>query len=132
MNDVSIPSQTGSAPEASRAGAPRPSVINLAIHEKAALHAAYMPFLQGGGLFVTTTRPATLGDDLYLILTLPGDTAKFAVPGKVAWITPPGSTGRQQGLGIQFGKTEASEQVKKKIEELLGGALKSSRATHTL
>ena len=114
------------------AGGARPSVISLAIREKGALYAAYMPFVQGGGLFVPTTRHANVGDDLYLILTLLDDATKFAVPGKVVWLTPPGSTGRQQGLGIQFGKTEAGEQVRSKIEELIGAALKSTRPTHTV
>jgi type IV pilus assembly protein PilZ len=110
----------------------RPSVISLAIREKAALYASYMPFLQGGGLFVPTTRSANLGDDLYLILTLVDDPTKFAVPGKVVWITPPGSTGRQQGLGIQFARNDAGTQVRARIEEMIGGALKSARSTHTV
>jgi type IV pilus assembly protein PilZ len=54
------------------------------------------------------------------------------VPGKVVWMTPPGSTGRQQGLGIQFARNDAGEQVRAKIEELIGGALRSSRPTHTI
>ena len=114
-----------------QAGA-RPSVISLAIREKAALYAAYMPFVQGGGIFVPTNRAANLGDDLYLILTLLEDSTKFAVPGKVVWMTPPGSTGRQQGLGIQFARNDAGEQVRTKIEELIGGALRASRPTHTI
>lgn len=117
---------------AQAAGAARPSVISLAIREKAALYAAYMPFIQGGGLFVPTNRQASLGDDLYLILTLVDEATKFALPGKVVWITPAGSTGRQQGIGIQFARNEAGEQVRSKIEELIGGALKSSRPTHTV
>lgn len=119
-------------PSNEAAGAGRPSVISLAIREKAALYAAYMPFIQGGGLFVPTSRQANLGDDLYLILTLVDDATKFALPGKVVWVTPPGSTGRQQGIGIQFARNEAGEQVCAKIEELIGGALKSSRPTHTV
>ncbi len=110
----------------------RPSVLSLAIREKTALAAAYMPFLQGGGLFVPTQRPAKLGEDLYLIMTLLDDTTRFAVPGRVAWITPSGSTGRQQGLGIQFAKTEAGEQVRSKIEEMVGALLKTARTTHTV
>lgn len=124
-------SAVGKATGQAAAGA-RPSVISLAIREKAALYAAYMPFLQSGGIFVPTPRIANLGDDLYLILTLLDESTKFAVPGKVVWITPPGSTGRQQGLGIQFAKNDAGEQVRAKIEELIGGALRSSRPTHTL
>jgi type IV pilus assembly protein PilZ len=119
-------------PSNKAAGAARPSVISLAIREKAALYAAYMPFIQGGGLFVPTSRQANLGDDLYLILTLVDETTKFALPGKVVWVTPPGSTGRQQGIGIQFARNETGEQVRTKIEELIGDALKSSRPTHTV
>ncbi len=131
MSDVQTAEKAASPPGAP-GGAARPSVISLAIREKAALYAAYMPFVQGGGIFVPTTRTANLGDDLYLILTLLDDTTKFAVPGKVAWITPAGSTGRQQGIGIQFAKNDAGEQVRAKIEEVIGGALKSSRPTHTI
>ena len=40
-----------SAGQPARAGA-RPGVVQLAIREKAALYAAYMPFVEGGGLFV--------------------------------------------------------------------------------
>lgn len=130
MSDA-IPLTAATAP-AGDPGAARPSVISLAIREKAALYAAYMPFVQGGALFVPTTRVANLGDDLYLILTLLDDPAKYAVPGKVVWITPAGSTGRPQGLGIQFARNEAGEQARARIEELIGGALKSTRPTHTV
>jgi type IV pilus assembly protein PilZ len=118
--------------DARTAGAARPSVISLTIREKGALYAAYMPFIKNGGLFVPTSRSANIGDDLYLILTLVDEATKFAVPGKVVWITPPGSTGRQQGLGIQFAQNDAGNQVRTKIEELIGAALKSSRPTHTV
>ena len=112
--------------------AARPSVISLSIKEKGALYAAYMPFVENGGLFVPTQRPAQLGDDLYIILSLMDDPAKVAIPGKVAWITPAGTTGRQQGIGIQFTKTDASLQARAKIEDLLGSTLKSSRPSNTV
>jgi len=112
--------------------AARPSVISLSIREKGALYAAYMPFVENGGLFVPTQRPAQLGDDLYLILTLMDDPAKVSIPGKVVWITPAGTTGRQQGIGIQFGKTEASVQARARIEELIGATLKSARPSNTI
>lgn len=112
--------------------AARPSVISLSIREKGALYAAYMPFVEFGGLFVPTQRPAQLGDDLYVVLTLMDDPAKVAIPGKVVWVTPAGTTGRQQGIGIQFSKTEASIQARSKIEDLLGSTLKSSRSSNTV
>ena len=43
---------------------PRPSVIQLAIKEKAALYAAYIPLFTDGGVFIPTTRDYKLGDDV--------------------------------------------------------------------
>ncbi|MFC2555287.1 MAG: PilZ domain-containing protein [Lautropia mirabilis] len=88
--------------------ATRPGVIPLSIKEKSALLAAYMPFLEHGGLFVPTDKSAQLGDELYIILTLMDDATKTAIPGRVAWVTPAGATNRRQGIGIQFSKTDAS------------------------
>ena len=67
--------------------ATRPGVIPLSIKEKSALLAAYMPFLENGGLFVPTDKSAQLGDELYIILTLMDDATKTAIPGRVAWVT---------------------------------------------
>ena len=61
----------------------RPSVIQLVFREKGALYAAYMPIFAEGGLFVPTTRDYQLGDDIYLLLTLPGDPQRYPVAGKV-------------------------------------------------
>lgn len=114
-----------------RTGA-RPGVVQLAIREKAALYAAYMPFIDGGGLFVPTTRAVSLGDEIYLILTLMDDPNKLSVTGKVVWITPAGTSGRQQGLGIQFSKDDAGAQARARIETMLSGTLKANRPTHTI
>jgi len=62
----------------------RPSVIQLMFREKTALYAAYIPILADGGLFVPTTRAYRLGDDIYLLLTLPDDPQRYPVAGKVA------------------------------------------------
>ncbi len=113
-------------------GRARPGVLQVSIKETAALYAAYMPFVDGGGLFVPTTRPAHMGDQLYLVMTLMDEPDKLPVTGTVIWITPPGTPGRQQGLGIQFARDAAGEAAKNRIETLLGGALKSSRPTHTV
>jgi type IV pilus assembly protein PilZ len=61
--------------------AARPSVIQLVFREKGALYAAYMPIFTEGGLFVPTTRDYQLGDDIYLLLTLPGDPQRYPVAG---------------------------------------------------
>lgn len=116
------------------AGTPgnRPAVLSLAIKEKAALYAAYMPFLRNGGIFVPTNRPYQLGDEVYLILTLMDDPTKLPVAGKVVWISPAGAGGRQAGIGVHFPADETGINARRRIEDLLGAALKSPRPTHTI
>jgi type IV pilus assembly protein PilZ len=121
-----------SMPNTAIGGGVRSGVLQLAFKEKAALYAAYMPFIDGGGLFVPTTRPANLGDEIYLILQLVDDPNRLPLTGKVVWITPAGTPGRQQGIGVQFPKDEAGAQVRDRIETLLGGTLKANRPTHTI
>ena len=122
-----------SKPQAADAPAgARPSVLSLAIKEKAALYASYMPFIKGGGLFIPTTRAAKLGDEIYALVSLLDDPNRLPIPGKVVWITPAASPGRGQGIGVQFASNEAGEQARARIENLLGGALKAARPTHTL
>src|SRR6476469_9199688 len=81
----------------------RPGVLSLNIREKAALYAAYMPFLKGGGIFIPTSRPYSLGEEVFMLLSLMDDPNRIAVQGKVVWITPDGGQGnRTQGIGVQF------------------------------
>jgi type IV pilus assembly protein PilZ len=111
----------------------RPSVIQLAIKEKAALYAAYIPAFTEGGLFIPTTRDYKLGDDIYVLLTLPEDNQRYPVAGKVAWVTPAkASAHRTQGVGILFPRDSKSKALKIKIEEILGGLLASDRPTQTI
>jgi len=112
---------------------PRPSVIQLAIKEKAALYAAYIPMFSDGGVFIPTTRDYKLGDDVYVLLSLPEDPQRYPIAGKVAWVTPPRSAAnRTQGVGIRFPSDEKSKLLKLKIEEILGGHLASERPTQTI
>ena len=48
----------------------RPGVLSLNIREKAALYAAYMPFLKGGGIFIPTSRQYALGEEVFMLLSL--------------------------------------------------------------
>jgi type IV pilus assembly protein PilZ len=115
------------------ASAPRPSVIQLAIREKAALYAAYIPLFTEGGVFIPSARDYKLGDDVYVLLTLPEDTQRYPVAGKVAWVTPARASGnRTQGVGVRFPNDEKSRLLKIKIEEILGAHLASDRPTQTI
>ncbi|MCX7258321.1 MAG: PilZ domain-containing protein [Polaromonas sp.] len=115
------------------ATAPRPSIVQLAIKEKAALHAAYIPLFKEGGIFIPTLREYNLGDDVYVLLTIPDDIQRYPVAGKVAWVTPPKASGnRTQGVGIRFPADEKSRILKVKIEQILGSSLSSERPTQTI
>jgi type IV pilus assembly protein PilZ len=112
---------------------PRPSVIQLAIKEKAALYAAYIPLFSDGGVFIPTTRDYKLGDDVYVLLSLPDDPQRYPVAGKVAWVTPArAAANRTQGVGVRFPSDDKSKLLKVKIEEILGGHLASERPTQTI
>jgi len=124
---------SASSADANAVPVARPTVLSLAIKEKAALYAAYMPFLKHGGMFVPSLKPFNIGDEVYLILALMDDPNKYPVAGQVAWITPPGvNNNKAQGIGVHFPDSESGVRAKLRIEEILGAALRSSRATHTL
>jgi type IV pilus assembly protein PilZ len=125
----------GPATQMGAAGTPaggRPAVLSLAIKEKAALYAAYMAYLKNGGIFVPTTRAYKLGDEVYLILTLMDDPTKLPVAGRVVWISPAGGANRTPGIGVHFPADESGAIARKRIEDILGAALRSSRPTHTI
>ncbi|HWI11318.1 MAG TPA: PilZ domain-containing protein [Burkholderiaceae bacterium] len=111
----------------------RPSVIQLVFREKGALYAAYMPVFSEGGLFVPTTREYRLGEDIYLLLSLPDDPQRYPVAGKVGWITPANASGgRTQGVGVRFPSDEKTRGLKLKIEEALGTSISSAKPTQTI
>lgn len=111
----------------------RQGILTLPIKDKASLYNAYMPFVKNGGVFVPTPKRYFLGDEVFLLLTLPESSERMPVAGKVVWVTPAGAQGnRPAGIGVQFGDSAEGEAVKGKIEALLAGMLSSERPTHTM
>ena len=111
----------------------RPGVLSLNIREKAALYAAYMPFLRGGGIFIPTSRTYALGEEVFMLLSLMDDPNRIAVQGKVVWITPDGGQGnRTQGIGVQFTPDDTGASARATIEKILAETLASNRPTHTM
>ena len=135
---MSLMPTTGQAPLTSAAAntpakVARPGVIQLAIKEKAALYAAYIAQFTDGGVFIPSNKEYKLGDDVYVLMTLPDDPMRYPVAGKVAWITPARAAGnRTQGIGVRFPEDEKTKQLKLKIEQVLGGHLGSDRPTQTM
>lgn len=121
-----------STEKAGAATGARPAIIQLAIKDKAELFATYVPGFTEGGVFVPSKREHRLGDEIYVLLSLPEDLQRYPIAGKVAWITPAKASGnRVQGVGVRFPKDEKSAQLKVKIEQMLGSALGSERPTLT-
>ncbi len=111
----------------------RQGILSLAVKDKASLYNAYMPFFMGGGFLVPTPKRYFIGDEVFLLLTLPDSSDRLPVAGRVVWVTPAGAQGnRVAGIGVQFPDSSEGETVRNKVETLLAGALGSERATHTL
>ena len=115
------------------AGGARQGILSLAVKDKALLYAAYMPYLKHGGIFVPTPKRYFLGDEVFLLLTLPESSERLPVAGKVVWVTPTGAQGnRTAGVGVQFADTPEGDTVKGRIETLLAGALGADKPTNTM
>lgn len=110
----------------------RQGILSLTIKDKSALYAAYMEYVKGGGLFIPTNKKYNLGDEVFMLLTLMGDSERIPVAGKIVWITPMGAEGsRSTGVGVQFNDQDGGI-ARSKIETYLAGTSDSGRITHTM
>lgn len=115
------------------AGGARQGILSLAIKDKGALYNAYMPYVRGGAIFVPTPKRYSLGDEVFILLSLLDEKERLPVAGKVIWLTPTGAQGnRAAGIGVQFAETVEGETVKNKIETMLAGMLGADKPTHTM
>ena len=107
-------------------------ILSFVIKDKTALYAAFMPFVQNGGLFIPTNKQYQIGDEIFLLLRLMDEPERIPVAGKVVWVTPAGAEGnRALGVGIQFSDQD-NGLARRKIEDYLAGMLASDRPTHTM
>jgi len=109
-------------------------ILSLSIKGKSALYVSYMPFVQNGGMFIPNKKSNdySLGDSIFVLLSIDDSKDKMPIAGKVAWITPKGAHGNKtEGIGIQFNELDKGA-TKVKIEKMLAGALSSERSSHTL
>jgi type IV pilus assembly protein PilZ len=108
-------------------------ILSLSIKDKLALYSSYMPFVQGGGLFVPSTKKFQLGDEVFLLLTVLEFEERLPIPGKVVWITPQGAAGnRKAGIGVQFADTQDGAHARTVIESHLAAMMKNNMSTHTM
>ena len=103
------------------------SMISVVMPDKASLYSAYMPFLLGGGLFISTEHGYELGDSVFIRLKLPGEPDPVPVACRVVWCTL--SEKSLFGIGLQFLDDDL---VQGKIESYLIGSLGSDKPTATM
>ena len=104
------------------------NVIAVTLKDKTALHANYVPFIRGGGLYAMTDQIFNLGDTVILSVKIEALAKKFAIPGRVVWMSPQQSQG--QGVGVQFsGRTK--DNVRLAIENILGELARKPSIYHT-
>jgi type IV pilus assembly protein PilZ len=114
-----------------KASSAKPGLLTLTIKDKGALYQAYMPFVKNGGLFIPTSTPYQLGEEIFMLLSLL-DGEKIPIAGRVIWVTPKGTIGRRPaGVGVQFSEQDRG-QTQKRIESYLAGALAGEKPTHTM
>lgn len=109
------------------------NMLSVTMDDVAVLHAAYMPFVNGGGIFIPTTPRHELGDEVFVLLGLPGDPNRIPVAGRVVWITPERARGgKVPGIGVRF--DDRDDIARKRIDEILAAANLDldERETYTL
>jgi len=110
----------------------RKGIIAFSVTDLGALYSAYLSHVKNGGIFVPTSRPYTLGDEVFLLLSLMEETRPTAVTGHVVWVTPAGSQGNKvQGIGIRFGEEDDAAN-RQNIEQRLAAKLNGERPTQTM
>jgi type IV pilus assembly protein PilZ len=110
----------------------RSSMLQFSAPDVTTLYAHYTSRFQNGGIFVPTNRTFELGAEVIVALTLPGREERFAIGGRVAWVTPANAQhGRSQGVGVAFETDDKSKAVRAIIEDMLGSMLTSGRGTQT-
>ncbi len=110
----------------------RQGILQLDLTERTRLYMAYMSFIKDGGLFVPTDGAYELGDEVFVLVTLPEEPEPKGVAGKVVWITPRGvPSPRTQGIGVQISPQDRGE-MHRQIEALLAPVIGADRPTQTL
>ena len=63
---------------------------------------AYSRNISGGGIFIKTSRPHALNQNVHLRFTLPGIDRQFEIAGIVVWENPSTKGSLPAGMGIKF------------------------------
>ena len=95
-----------------------PGFYSLVLEDADSLSAAWLPFLEPGGLFVATRRDHFPGEKVVLLLQLP-DGEKHSVAGSIAWIGMDDLSGRRPGAGVAL-DGEEGQALAETIRRIVG------------
>lgn len=110
----------------------RKGVIRLNFKDTRELYQAYMPFIEGCGIFFATDESYSMEQEVFVFLQLPGELGKFAVSGRVVWLNPSRKVSKRvPGIGIQLRGKDVPK-IRETIEEGLGKMLNTGLPTATL
>ena len=106
-------------------------LLQVNISDRATLQASYMPYVQGGGLFIPSKQVVKMGEEIFVLATLPDQLQKIPLTGKVVWISQKQAGLKPQGFAIQL-SGEKGVYYKMEVEKLLAGNLSSNRPSFTM
>lgn len=106
-------------------------IIQVQIPDRATLQSSYMPYIEGGGLFVPTKQAVRMGQEVFVLATLPEQSQKIPLTGKVIWISLKSTHFKPQGFAIQL-SGEKGSYYKNEAERILAGALYQDHISFTM
>ncbi|CAG69139.1 MULTISPECIES: PilZ domain-containing protein [Acinetobacter] len=106
-------------------------LIHVNIPDRVTLQASYMSFIQGGGLFIPSKENVSLGEEVFVLATLPDQTLKIPLTGRVIWISRKQAGIKPQGFAIQL-SGERGAYYKAEAEKILAGSMSSDRSNFTM
>jgi type IV pilus assembly protein PilZ len=93
--------------------------------------ASYMGYVQGGGLFVPSKQKVKMGQEIFILATLPEQSQKIPLTGKVIWISHKQSGFKPQGFAIQL-SGDKGIYYKTEAERVLAGSMSLDRPSYTM
>ena len=109
----------------------RPQTIT--INDKKELYRSYMPFIQGGALFIQFNDDITPdkiqpGQKILLIFSMLDNKQRIAIQGKVVWIS---KHGMNKGYGVALGDSPQMKSLKESIESNIADLMAKKEPTST-
>ncbi|MGP9687640.1 PilZ domain-containing protein [Psychrobacter sp. AOP22-C1-C5] len=110
----------------------RGGILTCHIENIETLYASYLSFVSNGALFVPSSQPQQLGNEVFIAITLPNSSERLPMNGKVVWVNAKSQGGRPAGFAVQIGTDIAGQRIKNEVERLLAGKIDGLQSTYTM